>query len=164
MIAMHHRHGFGLTVAIQSMTHIELPRAVEAYFAFAELPATERGRHFTITFTYMDAGRLDRLQWWWQVSKAQERAGDAMVQGLRNEAVLRFRQHIERWLVNSNRSLKGGDPFPHLEGLTISATAGSGAASAGLVPAAATEAEKSTREESAYVESVREYARMAVGS
>jgi hypothetical protein len=59
------------------MTYIELPRAVEAYFAFAELPATERGRQFTITFTYFEGTRLDRLQWWWQVSRAQERAGDA---------------------------------------------------------------------------------------
>ena len=99
------------------MTYIELPRAVEAYFAFAELPATERGRQFTITFPYMEGGRLDRLQWWWQVSKAQERTGDAAVQSLRQEAIQRFRQHIERWLANSGRCLRGGEPFPSLEDL-----------------------------------------------
>jgi hypothetical protein len=132
------------------MTLIQLPRAVEAYFAFAELPATERGRHFTITFTYMENGRPDRLQWWWQVSKAQERAGESMVQGLRQEAVQRFRQHVERWLVNSRRRLTGGDPFPHLE---IHAVAD---------PAA--EPTQTEGQEKAYVDAVRECARMAVGS
>jgi hypothetical protein len=132
------------------MTLIELPRAVEAYFAFAELPATERGRHFTITFTYMENGRLDRLQWWWQVSKAQERAGESMVQGLRQQAVQRFRQHVETWLVNSNRRLTGGDPFPQLEFAAASAPEPK--------PAANEVAEK------AYVDAVRECARLAVGS
>ncbi len=132
------------------MTLIELPRAVEAYFAFAELPATERGRHFTITFTYMENGRLDRLQWWWQVSKAQERAGESMVQSLRQQAVQRFRQHVETWLFNSNRRLTGGDPFPQLE---IAA-----ALSPEPKPAS------SEVEEKAYVEAVRECARLAVGS
>ena len=132
------------------MTLIELPRAVEAYFAFAELPATERGRHFTITFTYMENGRLDRLQWWWQVSKAQERAGETMVQSLRQQAVQRFRQHVETWLVNSNRRLTGGDPFPQLE---------IPAAAAGEPTPAPNEVE-----EKAYVDAVRECARLAVGS
>jgi len=131
------------------MTLIELPRAVEAYFAFAELPATERGRHFTITFTYMESGRLDRLQWWWQISKAQERAGDPMLQSLRQQATQRFRQHIERWLVNSSRRLCGGEPFPQLE--TLAAT--------DPQPEQATE----SGEEKAYVEAMRESARLAVG-
>jgi hypothetical protein len=135
------------------MTHIELPHAVEAYFAFAELPATERGRHFTITFTYMESGRLDRLQWWWQVSKAQERAGDALVQGLRQEAIVRFKQHIERWLFNSSRCLKGGEPFPQLEALAGAETP------AEITPPPAVE----DSAEPAYVDTVREYARMAVG-
>jgi hypothetical protein len=139
------------------MTHIELPRAVEAYFAFAELPATGRGKQFTINFTYMVSGRLDRLQWWWQVSKAQERAGDAMVQRLRQEAVQRFRQHIERWLANSGHCLKGGDPFPRLENL-----AGAPAQSASAEQVGA--AQPDSREiESADIEKLREYARMAVG-
>jgi len=130
------------------MTLIELPRAVEAYFAFAELPATERGRHFTITFTYMENGKLDRLQWWWQVSKAEARAGDAMVQSLRQQAIQRFRQHVERWLVNSNRRLTGGDPFPHLETRVA------------IEPPAPSSNES---EEKAYVDTVRESARMAAG-
>jgi hypothetical protein len=97
------------------MSHIELPRAVEAYFAFAELPATLQGRRFTITFTYMEGGRLDRLQWWWQLSAAQERSEGSAGVAQRQEAVDRFRTHIERWLVNSQRRLTGGDPFPQLE-------------------------------------------------
>ena len=97
------------------MTLVELPRAVEAYFAFAELPATARGRHFTITFTYLDGERVDRLQWWWQVHRGQERSGgDAVIAQLRSEAIVRFRQHIERWLYNSRRCLRGGEPFPLL--------------------------------------------------
>jgi hypothetical protein len=137
------------------MTHIELPRAVEVYFAFAELPATGRGRQFTITFTYMEGGRLDRLQWWWQVSKAQERAGDAMVQSLRQEAIQRFRQHIERWLSNSGRCLKGGDPFPRLESLAAPAQASE--------PAAAEVDQAVDDPPELDAERLREYARMAVG-
>lgn len=99
------------------MTSIQLPRALEAYFAFAELPVTERGRHFTITFTYMEGARLDRLQWWWQVNRGQERGGEPAIATLRQEAIQRFRQHIERWLTNSQRCLRGGEPFPLLEPL-----------------------------------------------
>ncbi len=135
------------------MTYIELPRAVEAYFAFAELPATGRGRQFTITFTYFEGTRLDRLQWWWQVSKAQERAGEAMVQSLRQEAILRFRQHIERWLVNSRRCLRGGEPFPQLEAI----------AAVEEPPASTQQPAAETGRESGYVETVREYARIAAG-
>jgi hypothetical protein len=105
------------------MSHIELPRAVEDYFAFAELPATLQGRRFTITFTYMEGGRLDRLQWWWQLSAAQERNDGAAGTAQRQEAVERFRKHIEGWLVNSQRRLTGGDPFPQLEPMAKSATA-----------------------------------------
>jgi len=134
------------------MTYIELPRAVEAYFAFAELPATERGRQFTITFTYFEGSRLDRLQWWWQVSRAQERAGDALVQSQRQEAIQRFKQHIERWLVNSRRCLRGGEPFPLLETLASEDPAG-------VAEAPAPE----TSRESGYVETVREFGRLAAG-
>lgn len=102
------------------MTLVELPRAVEAYFAFAELPASERGRNFTITFTYLDGPRVDRLQWWWQVHRGQERAGgEAVLAQLRGEAIVRFRQHIERWLYNSGRCLRGGEPFPLLMSLPL---------------------------------------------
>jgi hypothetical protein len=139
------------------MTHIELPRAVEVYFAFAELPATGRGRQFTITFTYMEGGRLDRLQWWWQVSKAQERAGEALVQSLRLEAIQRFRQHIERWLANSSLCLRGGDPFPRLES-AVSAPGESGPQeSAAIQPTVEDEPELVDADR------LREYARMAVG-
>jgi hypothetical protein len=138
------------------MTYIELPRAVEAYFAFAELTATERGRQFTITFTYFEGARLDRLQWWWQVSKAQERAGDALVQSQRQQAIQRFKQHIERWLINSGRCLKGGDPFPQLEERgTVS-----------MQPATQAEARPSVDDDPAELmdaRRLREYARMAVG-
>lgn len=121
MIGVHHRHGFRLKVAtLRFMTLIELPRAVEAYFAFAELPATDRGRHFTITFTYLDGNRVDRLQWWWQVNKGQEKS-EALVSGLRSDAIARFRQHIERWLTNSGRCLRGGDPFPLLQPAPVEA-------------------------------------------
>jgi hypothetical protein len=128
------------------MTNIELPRALEAYFAFAELPANERGRHFTINFTYLDGGRVDRLQWWWHVSKAQERAGEEMMQSLRTEAVLRFRQHLERWLVNSGRRLTGGEPFPQLE----------------TIPVPAAPATEAATDDSAQIEMVRECARRAL--
>jgi hypothetical protein len=97
------------------MSQIELPRALEAYFSFAELPATHEGRRFTITFTYMESGRVDRLQWWWQSSAAQERSDGSAASAQRHEAVDRFSKHIERWLLNSQRRLTGGDPFPQLE-------------------------------------------------
>jgi len=97
------------------MPHIQLPRALEAYFSFAELPATHEGRRFTITFTYMEAGRLDRLQWWWQLSPGQERGEGMGIDAQRQEAIDRFRTHIERWLANSRRRLTGGEPFPQLE-------------------------------------------------
>jgi hypothetical protein len=144
--------------------NIELPRAVEAYFAFAELPATERGRHFTITFTYMEGGRLDRLQWWWQVSKIQERRGEAVVQAMRQEAIGRFRQHIERWLFNSSRCLKGGDPFPQLEqSVTSSASAEPVAAPTEATAEQAIAERAVTEQQVAYVKTVREFARLAVG-
>jgi hypothetical protein len=138
------------------MTHIELPRVIEDYFAYAELPATERGRHFTITFTYMEGAKVDRLQWWWQTSKQQERSGDAQI--CRDVAINRFKQHIERWLINSQRRLTGGAPFPLLEPCV-----------AGLEPAAEpvakdAAADAATDEEAAYVDTVRQFARMAVGS
>jgi hypothetical protein len=138
------------------MTYIELPRAVEAYFAFAELPATGRGRNFTITFTYMEGGRLDRLQWWWQVSKAQERAGEAQVQSLKQEAIQRFRLHIERWLTNASRCLRGGDPFPRLEER-------SGAPQVEILAPVADLKPDDDMADPPEVARLREYARMAVG-
>ncbi len=103
------------------MKRIELPRPIEDYFAFAELPPGERGRRFTITFTYFEGERLDRLQWWWQLNAGQERSGGELaLQQARREAVERFRAHIETWLINSDRRLAGGEPFPFLERLAQS--------------------------------------------
>ncbi len=97
------------------MAQIELPRPLQDYFAFAELPAGPQGRRFTITFPYFEAARLDRLQWWWQASTVQERiGGDEAIERLRQEAIDRFRVHIERWLVTSQRHLFDGNPFPRL--------------------------------------------------
>ncbi len=132
------------------MTNIELPRALEAYFAFAELPANERGRHFAITFTYMEAGRLDRLQWWWHASPVQQRGGDPALQALREQAVQRFGQHIERWLVHGSRRLGGGDPFPVLEAVAVT-------------PAEPVASAPEAEEADTNVEVLREYARRAVG-
>jgi hypothetical protein len=105
------------------MSYIDLPHAVEAYFAFAELPAFRQERperRFTITFTYFEGEKLDRLQWWYQVGAAQERSGGEMaLAAARREAVERFRAHIETWLVNSQRCLRGGEPFPFLEPLVV---------------------------------------------
>lgn len=95
------------------MPHIELPRALEDYFAHAETAQTRTGRRFTITLPYRDGERLDRLQWWWQVSATQEKlGGEEIVAKLRAEAVARFRRHIERWLENNRQRLHGDGPIP----------------------------------------------------
>ena len=97
------------------MPQIDLPRPLDSYFAFAELASNRQGRRFTITFPYFDEQRLDRLQWWWQVSSAQERiGGDAGIETLRREAVERFRLHVERWLQTSQKRLYDGNPFPRI--------------------------------------------------
>lgn len=97
------------------MAQIDLPRPLDSYFAFAELTANRQGRRFTITFPYFEGERLDRLQWWWQVSAAQERiGGEAGLATLRQDAADRFRQHIERWLDASRKRLFDGAPFPRL--------------------------------------------------
>jgi hypothetical protein len=97
------------------MAQIDLPRPIDSYFAFAELASNRQGRRFTITFPYFEDQRLDRLQWWWQVSGAQERiGGEAGIEALRREAVDRFRLHIERWLETSQKRLFDGQPFPRL--------------------------------------------------
>ncbi len=97
------------------MNRIELARPLEAYFSFAELAMGPKGRRFTITFTYTEGGRLDRLQWWWHLDPVLEKTGGAAEDSARQEAVGRFRAHIETWLINSRRRLNGGEPFPQLE-------------------------------------------------
>lgn len=104
------------------MSHVELPRALEDYFAHAETAQTRAGRRFTITLPYRDGQRLDRLQWWWQVSATQEQlGGDEVVAKLRTEAVTRFRRHIERWLENTGQRLHGAEPFPLIARMPVAA-------------------------------------------
>jgi hypothetical protein len=97
------------------MSHVELPRPLEAYFAHAEIAGTADSRRFTITLPYFDGERLDRLQWWWSVSLGQQRvSGEEGVTQSRREATQRFRQHIEHWLLNHGRVLAGEEPIPRL--------------------------------------------------
>lgn len=97
------------------MPHIELPRALEDYFAFAETTPTRNGRRFSITLPYLDGERLDRLQWWYHVSPAQEQmyAGGGLA-FFRARAVERFCRHIQRWLEITTRRFHGNEPIPRL--------------------------------------------------
>ncbi|MFL6576222.1 MAG: hypothetical protein ACJ8MR_06385 [Povalibacter sp.] len=97
------------------MTSIELPRALEAYFAFAETEPTRRGRRFSISLPYFSGERLHRLQWWYHVTTAQEQMyeGTGLIV-FRQKAVERFRRHIERWLANTGQHLHGAEPIPHV--------------------------------------------------
>ena len=101
------------------MTLIELPRALEDYFAFAETEPTRRGRRFSISLPYFDGAstgaRIHRLQWWYHVTPAQELMYDGT--GLivfRRKAVERFRRHIERWLESTGQHLHGEGPIPQV--------------------------------------------------
>lgn len=97
------------------MTLIELPRALEDYFAFAEVEPTRRGRRFSISLPYFRGQRLDRLQWWYHVTPAQEQMFEGT--GLlvfRVRAIDRFRRHIEQWLANTHQQLHGAEPIPRL--------------------------------------------------
>lgn len=107
------------------MAHIELPRALEDYFAFAETAPTRNGRRFVITLPYfLGSGatrRLDRLQWWFHMSPEQERQmGEAAIATLRAQATEKFRRHIERWLQNTRQHLHGEEPIPQIEPLANS--------------------------------------------
>jgi hypothetical protein len=101
------------------MTLIELPRALEDYFAFAETEPTRRGRRFSISLPYFSGAgpgaRIHRLQWWYHVTPAQELMYDGT--GLiifRRKAVERFRRHIERWLESTGQHLHGAGPIPQV--------------------------------------------------
>jgi hypothetical protein len=97
------------------MTHIELPRALEDYFAYAEIDPTRAGRRFTISLPYFDGERLDRLQWWYHLTRDQElRHGDTVLETLRAQATERFHKHIERWLENTGKRLHGAEPIPRI--------------------------------------------------
>jgi len=102
------------------MTHIDLPRALEDYFAFAEIDPTRHGRRFTITLPYFSGSRVDRLQWWYHLSPEQEqRMGEAYVKTLRAQAIQRFCRHIERWLQNTGQRLYGDEPIPRIGPVVI---------------------------------------------
>jgi hypothetical protein len=96
------------------MPLIELPRALEDYFAFAETDATRRGRRFSISFAYRQRERIERLQWWYHVTPAQE----ALFEGhgiatFRQRAIARFCRHIERWLEITQQQIHSGkDSIP----------------------------------------------------
>lgn len=97
------------------MSLIELPRALEDYFACAEIDPTRRGRRFSISLNFYNGERLDRLQWWYHVSPVQEQMYDGNALAVfRERAIERFRSHIERWLANTQQYLHGTEPIPRL--------------------------------------------------
>ncbi len=121
------------------MASIDLPRALQDYFAFAETAPTRNGRRFSITLPYCKPdGRLDRLQWWYHLSAAKEMAlGDQCREMLRAEAVERFVTHIERWLHNTRQDLYGNGSIPYVspEGnRVVGASQVDSSLSAGLEP------------------------------
>lgn len=100
------------------MPLIELPRALEEYFAFAETEPTRRGRRFSITLPVLNGKRLERLQWWYHVSPGQEQMFDGHgLAFLRADAVKRFTRHIERWLEINRQRLHGDEPIPRVTAL-----------------------------------------------
>ena len=98
------------------MASIDLPRALQDYFAFAETTPTRNGRRFSITLPYRKPdGGLDRLQWWYHLSAAKEMAlGDSAPETMRAEAIERFTTHIERWLQNTRQDLYGNEAIPYV--------------------------------------------------
>ena len=97
------------------MPLVELPRALEEYFAFAETEPTRRGRRFSITLPILNGNRLERLQWWYHVSPAHEKMFEGHgITVYRARAVERFCRHIKRWLEINRQHLHGHDPIPHL--------------------------------------------------
>lgn len=100
------------------MLLIELPRALEEYFAYAETEPTRKGRRFSITLPFYSGERLDRLQWWYHVSPAQELMfeGTGLIT-FRTQATERFRRHIEQWLANTKQRLHGDDAIPRISTL-----------------------------------------------
>jgi hypothetical protein len=99
------------------MASIDLPRDLQDYFAFAETEPTRNGRRFSITLPYVGAdGRLDRLQWWYHLSPSKEQVmGESAMNMLREQAITRFRVHIDRWLQNTGQVLHGDGAIPQLD-------------------------------------------------
>jgi hypothetical protein len=97
------------------MPLIELPRALEDYFAFAETEPTRNGRRFSITLPYMDGDRMDRLQWWYHVTPVQEQMYEGNgIAFFRARAIERFCKHVERWLEITAQRFHGNEPIPRL--------------------------------------------------
>lgn len=98
------------------MKTIGLPRALEDYFAFAEVESrTADARRFCITLSYFDPPRLDRLQWWWGIGAKEEALlGEAGLPARRQREIERFKRHIERWLTNTGQRLVGDGPIPQI--------------------------------------------------
>jgi len=94
---------------------IELPRSLSSYFAYAEADRGRDCRRFSITLSYLDHGRLDKLQWWWRVGLTEESMlGEPGLEARRQREIERFQRHIERWLANNGRRMFGDGPFPCL--------------------------------------------------
>lgn len=107
------------------MTHVDLPRPLADYFAFAELDRRGEARRFTLTLPYLAGDGLGRLQWWWRVSLAEESLiGDEGLQARRLREIERFRRHVERWLTNTGQRLHGAGPIPHIAALPVAESAG----------------------------------------
>lgn len=97
------------------MPLIELPRALEDYFAFAETDPTRRGRRFSITLPFHNGEKLERLQWWYHLSPAEEQMYEGhAIAVYRVRAIKRFCRHIERWLQINRLCLHGSEPIPRL--------------------------------------------------
>jgi hypothetical protein len=63
----------------------------------------------------MDGERMDRLQWWYHVTPAQEQMYEG--KGLafyRVRAIERFCKHVERWLDITGQRFHGNEPIPRL--------------------------------------------------
>jgi hypothetical protein len=111
------------------MSPIELPRALQDYFAYAETEPTRRGRRFSITLAYYTGERIERMQWWYHVSPAEEQMfeGKALAV-LRRRATERFCVHIERWLGITHQRLHGDEPIPRVSAVPVAAAAEAAAA------------------------------------
>ena len=132
------------------MAHIELPRALEDYFAFAETTPTRNGRRFLISLPYFQGSgasagsgaKLERLQWWYHMSPEQERQmGEAAIATLRAQATEKFCRHIERWLQNTRQQLHGEEPIPRIDPLAQTASEAIAAAASPVPPPTATPAD-----------------------
>lgn len=98
---------------LSHMAQIELPRRIEEYFAFAEAERQGDVRRFSITLSYLNRGRIDRIQWYWRVNAAQEAIlGESGMAAKREQEIARFLNRIDVWLTQSHQRLYGDGPFP----------------------------------------------------